>query len=54
MIDRRDLVLAMLEGSKKKSRTLEGIPPLTFKGYGKNLENYRIYMKLLKEYTVYD
>ena len=35
--------LLMLYEQSGKHKTLKSVPPLTFKGYGKDLKNYRIY-----------
>lgn len=42
MTDKAKKLLMLYEQSGKR-KTMESAPPLTFKGYGKNLKNYRIY-----------
>lgn len=42
MTDKAKKLLMLYEQSGKR-KTLKSVPPLTFKGYGKNLKNYRIY-----------
>ena len=42
MTDKAKKLLMLYEQSGKR-KTLKSVPPLTFKGYGKDLKNYRIY-----------
>jgi len=42
MTDKAKKLLMLYEQSGKR-KTMESAPPLTFKGYGKDLKNYRIY-----------
>lgn len=42
MTDKTKKLLMLYEQSSKR-KILEDVPPLTFKGYGKDLKNYRIY-----------
>lgn len=42
MTDKAKKLLMLYEQSGKR-KTLKSVPPLTFKGYGKGLKNYRIY-----------
>lgn len=46
--------LLMLYEQSGKRKTMESAPPLTFKGYGKNLKNYRIYGNTISSESVGD
>ena len=43
MTERAKKLLLLYYKQSKKNRTIQGSPPLTFKGKGKDLKNYRIY-----------
>ncbi len=43
MTERAKKLLLLYYEQSKKNRTIQGSPPLTFKGKGKDLKNYRIY-----------
>lgn len=43
MTEHAKKLLWLYHEQSKKNRTIQGFPPLTFKGKGKDLKNYRIY-----------
>ena len=53
MTDKAKKLLMLYEQSGKR-KTLKSVPPLTFKGYGKDLKNYRIYGNIVDGESVGD
>lgn len=54
MTERAKKLLLLYYEQSKKNRTIQGSPPLTFKGKGKDLKNYRIYGNTVNSENVGD